>query len=187
MNTKETAAVMDILSAAYPQFYRGMGPAEKKAAVDLWAGMFKDDPLQIVLVAVKRLIATDTKGFPPPIGAVKEQIWRIQNPRQLTEQEAWQMVARAVNTADAEKAFAALPPEVRQIVGSPVQLTQWGRMDETAFQSVVASHIQRSFRAKMENEKEQAKLPPDVRQMELDAVQRMLLPGIAPGPGLQAG
>lgn len=177
MNTKETAAVMDILSVAYPQFYRGMGPAEKKAAVDLWAGMFKDDPLQIVLAAVKRLIATDTKGFPPAIGAVKEQIWRIQNPQHLTEQEAWQMVAKAVNTSNAERSFSELPPEVRHIVGSPVQLTEWGRMDEAAFQSVVASHIQRSFRAKTENEKERAKLPQDVRRLELDAAKALMLEG----------
>ena len=177
MNTKETAAVMDILSAAYPQFYRGMGPAERKSAVTLWAGMFQDDPLQIVLAAVKRLIATDTKGFPPAIGAVKEQIWRIQNPQQLTEQEAWQMVAKAVNTADAEKAFASLPAQVRQIVGSPVQLAEWGRMDETAFQSVVASNFQRSFRARKENAKEQAKLPQDVRMLELDAAKALMLEG----------
>lgn len=177
MNTKETAAVMDILSAAYPQFYRGMGPAEKKSAVTLWAGMFADDPLQIVLAAVKRLIATDTKGFPPAIGAVKEQIWRIQNPQQLTEQEAWQMVAKAVNTANAEKSFASLPPEVRQIVGSPVQLAEWGRMDEAAFQSVAASNFQRSFRARKENEKERAKLPQDVRRLELDAAKALMLEG----------
>lgn len=177
MNTKETAAVMDILSAAYPQFYRGMGPAEKKSAVTLWAGMFADDPLQIVLAAVKRLIATDTKGFPPAIGAVKEQIWRIQNPQQLTEQEAWQMVAKAVNTSNAERSFSELPPEVRQIVGSPVQLTEWGRMDEAAFQSVVASNFQRSFRARKENEKERAKLPQDVRRLEQAAARALLLEG----------
>lgn len=177
MNTKETAAVMDILSAAYPQFYRGMGPAEKKSAVTLWAGMFADDPLQIVLAAVKRLIATDTKGFPPAIGAVKEQIWRIQNPQQLTEQEAWQMVAKAVNTSNAERSFSELPAEVRRIVGSPVQLTEWGRMDEAAFQSVVSSNFQRSFRARKENEKERAKLPQDVRRFELDAAKALMLEG----------
>ena len=177
MNTKEMAAVMDILSVAYPQFYRGMGPAEKKAAVDLWAGMFKNDPLQIVLAAVKRLIATDTKGFPPAIGAVKEQIWRIQNPQQLTEQEARQMVDKAVNTSNAERSFSELPPEVRHIVGSPVQLTEWGRMDEAAFQSVVASNFQRSFRARKENEKERAKLPQDVRRFELDAAKALMLEG----------
>lgn len=177
MNTKETAAVMDILSAAYPQFYRGMGPAEKKSAVTLWAGMFADDSLQIVLAAVKRLIATDTKGFPPAIGAVKEQIWRIQSPQQLTEQEAWQMVAKAVNTSNAERSFSELPPEVRQIVGSPVQLTEWGRMDEASFQSVVASNFQRSFRAKTENEKERAKMPQDVRRLELDAAKALMLEG----------
>ena len=87
------------------------------------------------------------------------------------------MVAKAVNTSNAERSFSELPPEVRQIVGYPVQLTEWGRMDEAAFQSVVASNFQRSFRARKENEKERAKLPQDVRRLELDAGKALMLEG----------
>lgn len=171
MNRQETGAIMDILRAAYPRLYADQ--KEVRSALNLWHDMFADDDVRIVAAAVKRLIATDTKGFPPPIGAVKEQIWRIQNPNQLTEQEAWQMVAKAVNTSNPERSFNELPPEVRQIVGSPVQLTEWGRMDETAFQSVVASNFQRSFRARKEVEKERAKLPQDVRRLEQAATRAL--------------
>lgn len=173
MNRQETGAIMDILRAAYPRLYADQ--KEVRSALNLWHDMFADDDVRIVAAAVKRLIATDTKGFPPPIGAVKEQIWRIQNPNQLTEQEAWQMVAKAVNTANAERSFSELPPEIRKIVGSPVQLTEWGRMDETAFQSVVASNFQRSFRARKEVEKERAKLPQDVRRLEQAATRALLM------------
>lgn len=173
MNRQETGAIMDILKAAYPRLYADQ--KEVRSALNLWHDMFADDDVRIVAAAVKRLIATDTKGFPPPIGAVKEQIWRIQNPNQLTEQEAWRMVSKAVNTANVEKSFNELPPEVRQIVGSPVQLTEWGRMDETAFQSVVASNFQRSFRARKEVEKERAKLPQDVRRLEQAATRALLM------------
>lgn len=173
MNRQETGAIMDILKAAYPRLYADQ--KELRGALNLWHDMFADDDVRIVAAAVKRLIATDTKGFPPPIGAVKEQIWRIQNSDQITEQEAWQMVAKAVNTSNAERSFNELPPEVRQIVGSPVQLTEWGRMDETAFQSVVASNFQRSFRARKEVEKERAKLPQDVRRLEQIATRALLM------------
>ena len=148
MTIQQTGAVMDVLTVAYPQFYRGKDQRERQNALKLWAEMFSEDPLELVLAAVKRLIATDTKGYPPPIGAVKEQIWQVQHPQQMTEQEAWRLVAKAVNTADAERSFAALPPEVQQAVGSPVQLAEWGRMEETAFQSVVASNFQRAFRSR---------------------------------------
>ena len=155
MTIQQTGAVMDVLTVAYPQFYRGKDQRERQNALKLWAEMFSEDPLELVLAAVKRLIATDTKGYPPPIGAVKEQIWQVQHPQQMTEQEAWRLVAKAVNTADAERSFAALPPEVQQAVGSPVQLAEWGRMEETAFQSVVASNFQRAFRSRSQQQREQ--------------------------------
>ena len=164
MTAQETGAVMDILRAAYPQFYRGLPAGEAKNVIGLWAAMFGEEPVAVVLAAVKRLIASDVKGFPPSIGAVKEQIYRLYHPQERTEQEAWSLVVRAVNTGDAERSFAQLPPDVQAVVGSPVRLTEWGRMDESAFLSVTASNFQRSYRAQQASRREQAKLPGDVRR-----------------------
>ncbi len=156
MNRKETGAVMDTLRVAYPQFYRGNQERESALAVKLWAELFAQDDLKTVLAAVKRLIALDTRGFPPAIGAVKEQIWRLQHPQELDAAGAWALVAKAVNSSDYEKSFAALPDEVRQAVGSPAQLAQWGRMEESAFQSVAASNFQKNYRERMNRRKEKA-------------------------------
>ena len=156
MNRKETGAVMDTLRVAYPQFYRGNQERESALAVKLWAELFAQDDLKTVLAAVKRLIALDTRGFPPAIGAVKEQIWRLQHPQELDAAGAWALVAKAVNSSDYEKSFAALPEEVRQVVGSPAQLAQWGRMEESAFQSVAASNFQKNYRERMNRRKEKA-------------------------------
>ncbi len=156
MTRKETGAVMDILRVAYPQFYRGVDSRDIALAVRLWAEMFAQDEVKTVLAAVKRLIALDTRGFPPAIGAVKEQIWRLQHPQELDAAGAWALAAKAVNSPDYEAAFAALPEEVRQVVGSPAQLAQWGRMEESAFQSVAASNFQKSYRERMNRRKERA-------------------------------
>ena len=156
MTRKETGAVMDTLRVAYPQFYRGNQERESALAVKLWAELFAQDDLKTVLAAVKRLIALDTRGFPPAIGAVKEQIWRLQHPQELDAAGAWALVAKAVNSSDYEKSFAALPEEVRQAVGSPAQLAQWGRMEESAFQSVAASNFQKNYRERMNRRKERA-------------------------------
>lgn len=156
MTRKETGAVMDTLRVAYPQFYRGNQERESALAVKLWAELFAQDDLKTVLAAVKRLIALDTRGFPPAIGAVKEQVWRLQHPQELDAAGAWALAAKAVNSPDYEAAFAALPEEVRQVVGSPAQLAQWGRMEESAFQSVAASNFQKSYRERMNRRKERA-------------------------------
>lgn len=156
MTRKETGAVMDTLRVAYPQFYRGNQERESALAVKLWAELFAQDDLKTVLAAVKRLIALDTRGFPPAIGAVKEQVWRLQHPQELDAAGAWALAAKAVNSPDYEAAFAALPEEVRQVVGSPAQLAQWGRMEESAFQSVAASNFQKNYRERMNRRKEKA-------------------------------
>jgi len=42
--------------------------------VVLWATMFKDEPFKLVSAAVKTFIASDEKGYPPHIGAIKATI-----------------------------------------------------------------------------------------------------------------
>lgn len=156
MTKEETAAVMDVLRVAYPRFYQKSQSQEALLAVELWAELFAQDDVKTVLAAVKRLIALDTSGFPPAIGAVKQQVWQLTRPPELDAAQAWAMVAKAVNTADYEKSFQSLPEQVRQVVGSPVQLAQWGRMEESAFQSVAASNFQKSFREKQRASREAA-------------------------------
>ena len=39
---------------------------------------------------------------------------------------------------------------------SPAQLAQWGRMEETAFQSVAASNFQKNYRERLNRRKEKA-------------------------------
>ena len=53
MDRLETADILAVLKAAYPQFYNGLSPKEANKIVDLWAEMFKDEPVMVVAVAVK--------------------------------------------------------------------------------------------------------------------------------------
>ena len=80
MDRLETADILAVLKAAYPQFYNGLSPKEANKIVDLWAEMFKDEPVMVVAVAVKAMIASRTNTFPPNIGEVKEQITKMRMP-----------------------------------------------------------------------------------------------------------
>lgn len=157
---------MGVLKAAYPNYYRDMNRKDAEAVVDLWATMFNDEPMQLVAMAVKAHIASDVKGFPPHIGAIKEAIVKLQMPDTLTELEAWSIVSRAASNSyyAAEEEFAKLPFTLQKLVGSPNQLRQWAMMDEDTVSSVVASNFQRSYKAIMAKQKEQLALPADVRE-----------------------
>lgn len=165
MTREETLAIMGVLKAAYPNFYKGMGRSEAEGIVDLWSSMFDKEPAQLVAVAVKAHIANDKKGYPPHIGAIKEAIVKLQEPEAMTEQEAWGLVLKALRNGiyGAQKEFDALPPMIQRLVGSPSQLKEWAMMDGDSVNSVVASNFQRSYKVRAANERELLALPADVR------------------------
>ena len=167
MTREETLAVMSVLKAAYPGFYRDMKRSEAEDIVSLWEEMFRDDPAQVVGMAVKAHIAGDGNGYPPTIGAIRQAVAKLTRPKELdmSELEAWGLVRRAVQNGiyGAQKEFDALPPVVQQCVGSPSQLKEWALLDEDVVASVVASNFQRSYRARAAQAKEFLALPADVR------------------------
>lgn len=167
MTRQETGIIMDILTTAYPAFYNGRNAPDMRMTVNLWAEMFAEDDVKIVAAAVKALIATDDKGFPPHIGAVKGRIRQISNPDEMTEQEAWTYIAKALRNSsyNAEEEFSKLPPILQDVVHAPQQLREWARMDEATVQSVVASNLQRSFRAKAQSRRDFEALPKDVQAL----------------------
>ena len=183
MTIEETGVVMDILQAAYPRYYSGPSAPNPEQAVSLWSTMFADDDLQLVLAAVKAFIATDIKGFPPHIGAIKSKLRQLTAPKETTELEAWGMVYRAIcNSAyNSENEFSKLPKLIQGIVGDPGQLREWAMMPSDTVQSVVASNFQRSYRARAQHEREFAALPGDVQD-----VARMLASGMSM-PKLEGG
>lgn len=167
MNRNETLAIMSVLKAAYPSYYRDMKRADAESVVALWAEMFAGDDYAVVAAAVKGLIATKTDSFPPPIGAVKAKVRQISNPDEMTEQEAWALISKALRDGyyNAEAEFAKLPPLVQDVVHDPRQLREWSMMDESTVQSVVASNVQRSFRAKAQSRRDFEALPQDVQAL----------------------
>lgn len=72
MTQKEATQILAILKAAYPNSYRGMTKEEAVGTVNVWATQFINIPANVVMIAVNKLISTNT--FPPSIGEVKEKI-----------------------------------------------------------------------------------------------------------------
>lgn len=177
MNREEVLMVMTVLRGAYPQFYRGITAKEAEATVSLWAEMFAEDDVAIVAAAVKALIATDDKGFPPHIGAVKAKVRQITQPSGMTPQEAWNLVAKAIRNSayESREEYDKLPREVQRLVGSPNQLRDWALMDSDTVHSVVASNFQRSFSIRQKADNDFKALPRDVQAMIGSVAERMAL------------
>lgn len=75
MTKKEAVQILAILKAAYPSSYNGMTKEEASGTVGIWAMQFESMPVDIVMMAVQKLIATNK--FPPTIAEVKDKIKAI--------------------------------------------------------------------------------------------------------------
>lgn len=165
MNKKEAAQVISIMQANYPDSFKGQTDEMVMAKITLWAKMFEADNANEVTAAVMAHMATDTNRFMPPVGVIKDALLKLRQPEEMTEQEAWGYVAKALRNGiyGAQQEFDKLPPVIQRIVGSPNQLRDWAVMDADAVQSVVASNFQRSYRARAKNERETLALPESVK------------------------
>ena len=165
MTRDETLAVMSILKAAYPQYYRGMKAKDANEAVDLWHTMLVDQPAELVAAAVKSFIATDAKGFPPTIGQLNHEMAALVAPKTMSAMEAWALVKRATanSESDAEREFRRLPPDVQRMVGSPSTLREWRQMDKRELNTVIASNFMRSWREWYEIRRREQVIPREVK------------------------
>lgn len=175
MTREGVIKIMSVLRGAYPQFYRDISKAEALDTINLWTDMFANDDESLVAAAVKSVIESDEKGFPPTIGQVKAKMRLLTSAGELTEADVWNIVKKALRNGiyDAAKEFAAFPPVVKRIVGSSEQLREWATMDSETVHSVVASNFQRSYRAISAREREIAKLPADVKALLGDVAKPM--------------
>lgn len=171
MTREETIKILAVLRGAYPAFYRDITKQEAESTIALWMSMFEEEPYELVAAAVKAFIAGDSKGFPPAIGQIKERIRQITQPEEMTEQEAWALVSKALrnSTYGSEEEFAKLPPEIQAVVHDPGQLKQWAMSAADEVETVIASNFMRSFRAKQKVNREFTALPTSVKRLMISA------------------
>ena len=183
MNLVETAKLMAVLETAYPMFYAKKTQQEREDAMRLWAEMFADEPGEVVAMAVKALIKSRVSTFPPGIGEITEKIQQITQPEEMTELEAWSLVAKAVSNSNYNSAeeYNKLPPVIQRLVGAPSQLREWAAMDGETFNSVVASNFQRSYKVRAKNERDYLALPASVKTFMASIAEGMKMPELPSG------
>ena len=74
MNKKETAHVLAIMQTNYPDTFRGKSDDVLQGMVDLWQTCFSEEPVELVMEAVKAHMITSTDRYMPQIGVIKEAI-----------------------------------------------------------------------------------------------------------------
>lgn len=162
MNKAETIKILALLQANYPDSFRDMSEIAVNGRVNLWHEVFKDNSYAEVTAAVMAHISSDTNRFMPPVGVIKNKLVELKSDAgDLTELDAWRLVSKATRNGyyGSEEEFAALPPMVQKVVGSPAMLKAWSQLSQEEVETVVQSNFMRSYRAKVKAEKEALTLP----------------------------
>ncbi|MBQ7976589.1 MAG: hypothetical protein IJ300_12965 [Clostridia bacterium] len=177
MSRAELLQIFALLEANYEPQFAKKTDLNKRAMVNLWEEHFADKDYNLVKAAVNAYISTDTTGYVPNVGQINEQIRKLTNKEQMTEQEAVAKIIKATKrgTYYAEEEFEKLPPVLQRLVGSPEQIRVWGGMQEDEIQTVVASNLMRSYRAIAQKEELHQTLPSSIKAMLEQASERMLI------------
>lgn len=162
MTIQETAKIISVIRQFYPRFTDGRDPETFTA---LWQRLFRNDDYQVVGHALEVYLATDTRGFPPAPGQLREIMADMQTADTLEPSEAWAMVYKAIcnGAYHSRTEFENLPEDIQRAIGSPEMIHEWALMDIETVQSVVASNFQRTYRARTEKAKQALRLPDGLR------------------------
>lgn len=169
MTVNESAAIIAVLQACYPRYYRGLTKEEYKNMVILWTDLFADFDYQRVKAGVQAYLANDKNGFPPSPGQVIAMI-RAAGNNDIGGLEAWALVRKAVQNSyyHADEEYERLPEAVKKAVGSSANLRAMAMMDIATFESVEQSHFIRTYNAVLMRKNAVDSIPTNVRDMLSD-------------------
>ena len=162
MTREETVKIIRIMVDSYPNYK----PNDISETVDVWQMMLSDYDYNLVAMALKAYILSDTSGFAPSIGQLVGKIQTLTKPQELNEMEAWSLVCDALKNCGYNyvEEYAKLPPLVQKAVGLPAQLQTWA-LTENLNKDVVGSNFMRCYRIEVERQNEISKMPQNVKEL----------------------
>lgn len=157
--------ILAILQTAYPGFYRGMTQQQLEDARKLWLLHFEAQDMNVLGTAVNRLIATRKETWPPTIGEVNDMISEVTGRKDLTAQDAWSIVRKAINNGiyGSRQEWERFPESVRAAV-TPDQIRSWA-MDDHFNEGVASSGFMRSYREVRERIQRDRMIPENVKDL----------------------
>lgn len=169
MTKQETAKIIYVIKATYPNAFQKYTTQDFDNMIAAWSSVMEDYSYETASAGLKVYLSSDTKGFPPSPGQVIDCITKITMPpsEDLTVDEAWALVCKAVSNSgyNAASEYEKLPDIVKKVVVNPANLREWGLMDSDEFHSVQKSLFIRSYRTMQERRREDAKIPSAVRAL----------------------
>lgn len=120
MTKEETARILEIFKATYPNSYKNLSADSLKLMVSLWYECLKGVPYKVVGKAIQSFVFEDDREFAPNPAQVRNRVLSLTCPDIGPEAEtAWDEVIRAVRACWPEEArieYDKLPETTKQAI-----------------------------------------------------------------------
>lgn len=164
MNREEVIEILGILKTAYPRFYANMTKDEAEKTINLWCEMFKNDNIELIAIAVKKLI-TELQ-FPPTIADIKNTMYKLID-RTEDNTELWNKFLKALKNSgyNSKTEYEKLPEIVQRFTGTPERLKDYAMMDLETLNTVVKGQFLKQIDSLKIRQKEIAMLPDESKRI----------------------
>ena len=166
MNKEETQKILTILRVNYPNNFKSVANKnDMDLIVDTWDIQFKSYTLDEVFNSIMSIIATDTSGFAPSIGRVKDELNKKYKDSVMTDEEAWSIVLNSAkcNPTKAKSNFEALPGNIKKAVKHPKFLESLGNANISS-QGTFKKDFVKNYNETIEN---------DYQEMNANSITRL--------------
>ena len=157
MTKTETGKLIMLIKSAYPRFKFD----DMALTIDLWHEMFADIPVQIVKIALKKLILE--LQFPPTIADVQKRISEVSNPAQTTASEAYGEVTTAIRKFGMYREVEAIE-SLSPLVAKVAKQMDWKRICTSDEPDVVRGQFLKMYESERKREEQNRLIPAKLKQ-----------------------
>lgn len=151
MTQAEVTELLFAIQSFYPNWNNKL---DKDTIVKMYSRIYKPFPLDQCLAALDDYVRTDTTGFAPVPGQLIGRINKVNTPKLLNSEEAWNLVFKALGNSiyHADEEFDKLPKLVKKTIGSSIYLRELASLPTAQIQSVEKSQFIKVYVKECEDE-----------------------------------
>lgn len=178
MIKSDIATIIGILKTAYPQYYK-----DRNSIIDttnLWYEMFENDDINLIKIAVKNYITNSTSGFPPTIGEIKNELYKLTLEDEKQDIELWNELKSAIRSGIYYSAeiFPTLSKELQIYLKNPMQLKELAMSNADDLETVQKGIFLKQMPIIKQREKEKIMMLPERREMLEKLAEKMGVKGL---------
>jgi len=172
MTREEVQDLLISIQSLYPNWK----PDNKTATVNAWHWALGEYPAAGIKAALQIYVKTNNTGFAPSVSQLINAMYQPKENQQLSEGEAWALVKRAIKDGcySAAERYEELPPIIQRAVGSPNMINQWAQTDSDTVNTVIMSNFQRTYRALLQKQSFNDKVPDSLSQIVMKITDHMI-------------